>query len=62
MEKQKITALELIRLLSGIMSRNDAINRLAMVNLLSRYLLGLAEEEFVKDQVDKLGFELEVEK
>ena len=62
MKKQKITALELIRLLSGIMSRNDAINRLAMVNLLSRYLLGLAEEEFVIKQVSKLGFELEVEK
>ena len=62
MKKQKITALELIRLFSGIISRNDAINRLSLINLLSRYLLGLAQEEFVKDQVDKLGFELEVEK
>ena len=60
MEKQKITALELIRFLSGIMSRNDAIARLAMINLLSRYLLGLTQEKFVIKQVSKLGFELEV--
>lgn len=39
----ELTGIEAIRLLSGIIVRDDATNRLAIVNLLARHLLGLAE-------------------
>ena len=59
MEKQKITVLELIRLLSGIITTKDATDRLAIINLLSRYKLGLARKTFVQKTVKEIGFDLE---
>ena len=54
----EITAIDLIRLLSGIVSPKDAIDRLALINALARYLIGIADEGFVTRLVENLGFVL----
>jgi hypothetical protein len=60
-ENEKITPLEAIRLLSlsGMFTPETAVNRLALVNLLARYLLGDAEEGFVRKLLlEKCGMQL----
>lgn len=54
----EVTPIEAIRLLSGIITPKDAVDRLAIVNLVARYLLGLADKDFVDETMLKLGVKL----
>ena len=54
----EVTPVEAIRLLSGIITPKDAVDRLALVNLLSRYILGLAEKNFVEETMLNMGVKL----
>lgn len=54
----EVTPIEAIRLLSGIVTSKDAVDRLAIVNLVARYLLGLADKDFVDETMLKLGVRL----
>jgi len=52
----KITAIQMIRLLSGMFPPEEAVDRLALVNLLGRYVLGDAEYDFVNSQIEPFGY------
>lgn len=54
----EVSPLEAIRLISGMFNPKEAVNRLAVVNLLSRYLLGMAEKDFVEETMMKMGVKL----
>jgi len=45
--------LELIRTLSGIFVKSEAVNALALINLIVRGMVGDSEREFVGEQVLK---------
>jgi len=47
----KLKPLEAIRVLSGIFSQNEAIERLALINLIVRAMEGDAEKDFTKKTV-----------
>ena len=51
--------LDQIRMLSGMFRKQEAVDRLALVNLLTRYLLGDSEKAFVAEVFrDSTGKEL----
>jgi len=54
----EFTPLEAIRALSGIVTVDFAVDRLAAINLLVRYIDGDAEEDFVITIMDKWGIKL----
>lgn len=47
------TGLDAIRLLSGVFTKDQAVDRLALINLIVRGMVGEADPEFVKDTVLK---------
>jgi len=61
--KEPLSALKIIRLLSGIFPNElkGMADRLALVNLLSRYLEGDVEHAFVQSQIEKYNVSLERE-
>lgn len=50
-----MTPMEQVRILSGIlvMETNVLVSHLALINLISRVDLGLADKEFLDSQLDK---------
>lgn len=50
--------IELIRVLSGMFEVKEAINRLALVNLISRYILDEADYEFVTEVLKTSGIKM----
>ena len=51
--------LDHVRMLSGMFRHGEASDRLALVNLLTRYLLGDSEKKFVEEVFrDTTGLEL----
>jgi len=58
MNMAEVTPLVAIRALSGIVTIDSAIDRLAAINLLVRYIDGDAEEDFVIEIMKKWGIKL----
>lgn len=57
--KEIRNVLDKIRMLSGVFRQQEAVDRLALVNLLTRYLLGDSEKNFVEEVFrDATGKEL----
>jgi hypothetical protein len=57
--KEIRNVLDKIRMLSGVFRQQEAVDRLALVNLLTRYLLGDSEKAFVEEVFrDSTGKEL----
>ena len=56
----KIKAIDAIRILSGIFEKDTAVDRLALVNLIVRGIVGDADKSFVKETVLKTT-KLEIE-
>jgi hypothetical protein len=54
----EFTPMEAIRALTGIITVDSAVDRLAAVNLLVRYIEGDAEEDFVIKIMEKWGIKL----
>ena len=52
-ETTQMKPLELIRTLSGIFVKSEAVNALALINLIVRGMVGDSEREFVGEQVLK---------
>lgn len=52
-ETDLIKPLELIRVLSGIFVRSEAVNALALINLIVRGMVGDSEREFVSEMALK---------
>jgi len=50
-ELREYTCLEAIRVLSGIFNPEQAPNILAIINLIVRGMMGIAETDYVKDTV-----------
>lgn len=59
-EIRKLNAVESIRVLSAIIGQEieELTLRLAMINLLTRYILGDAEEDFTVEQMKRIGIDL----
>jgi hypothetical protein len=57
---KELTPLEAIRALSGIFGNNlqEMQERLALCCLLSRYILGGADKDFVYETMEKVGIKL----
>lgn len=50
--------IQLIRVLSGMFEVKTAVNRLALINLITRYILGDAEYDFVSEVLKESGIKL----
>ncbi len=56
----QVTPIDLIRNLSGVFTTNneEMQERLALICLLSRYIIGDVEKEYVNEVMTKIGVEL----